>query len=66
MNAIRDVFVDDGDKIAQALIETGYMVVIAIIAAVLLGLPLGTLIYLTRRGGPLENRVVWEIGRAHV
>lgn len=66
IDAIRDVFVEYGDKIAEALLETGYMVIAAIIAAVLLGLPLGTLIYLTRRGGPLENRVVWALADLYV
>ena len=66
MNAIRDVFVENGDKIAEALLETGYMVIVAIIAAVLVGLPLGTLIYLTRTGGPLENRLVWGLADLYV
>ena len=66
MNAIRDVFVENGDKIAEALLETGYMVIVAIIAAVLVGLPLGTLIYLTRTGGPLENRLVGGLADLYV
>jgi len=66
VNAIRDVFVENGDKIAEALLETGYMVIVAIIAAVLVGLPLGTLIYLTRTGGPLENRLVWGLADLYV
>lgn len=66
MNVIRDVFVENGDKIAEALLETGYMVIVAIIAAVLVGLPLGTLIYLTRTGGPLENRLVWGLADLYV
>ena len=40
MNAIRDVFVENGDKIAEALLETGYMVIVVIIAAVLVILAL--------------------------
>ena len=31
---------ESGDKIVEALVETGYMVFAAIVAAVLLGLPL--------------------------
>ncbi|HJG79127.1 MAG TPA: ABC transporter permease subunit [Brevibacterium senegalense] len=66
MTVIRDVFVDHGDKIAEALLETGWMVAAAILAAVVVGLPLGTLIYLTRSGGPLQNRVVWGLADMYV
>ncbi|WP_029088318.1 methionine ABC transporter permease [Brevibacterium album] len=63
---LTEVFTEYGDRIAQALLETGYMVGWAILAAVVLGLPLGTLIYLTRRGGPLENRAVWALADLYV
>lgn len=66
MTTILQVFAEYGDKIAEALLETGFMVAAAIVAAVVLGLPLGTLIYLTRRGGPLENRVVWAVADLYV
>lgn len=59
MNEVVSVLVEYQDKIVQAIAETGVMVGIALLAAVLLGLPLGTLIYLTREGGPAENRAVW-------
>lgn len=59
MNEIFAVLVEYQDKILQAIAETGVMVGIALLAAVLLGLPLGTVIYLTRAGGPAENRSVW-------
>lgn len=61
MNTIIGVFAEHGDKIAEAMGETGLMVLAAIIAAVLLGLPLGTLIALTRPGGPRENHAVWLV-----
>ena len=66
MNEILDVFAESGDKIVEALVETGYMVLAAIVAAVLLGLPLGTLIFLTRRGGLVENRGVWIVAELYV
>lgn len=66
MNEILDVFAESGDKIVEALVETGYMVLAAIVAAVLLGLPLGTLIFLTRRGGLIESRGVWIVAELYV
>lgn len=66
MNAVVDVFAESGDKIVEALVETGYMVLAAIVAAVVLGLPLGTLIFLTRRGGLIENRPVWIAAELYV
>lgn len=50
----------------EALIETGIMVFFALLAAVFVGLPLGTIIYLTRRGGVKENRFVWAIADMYV
>lgn len=66
MNAVVDVFAESGDKIVEALVETGYIVLAAIVAAVVLGLPLGTLIFLTRRGGLIENRAVWIVAELYV
>ncbi|SMY12114.1 D-methionine transport system permease protein [Brevibacterium jeotgali] len=66
MNEILVVFAESGDKIVEALVETGWMVLAAIVAAVLLGLPLGTLIFLTRRGGLVENRGVWIAAELYV
>lgn len=66
MTEIVTVFAESGDKIVEALVETGYMVLATIVAAVLLGLPLGTLIFLTRRGGLVENRGVWIVAELYV
>lgn len=52
------VLAENQGAITEAIAETGQMVGVAIVAAVLLGLPLGTVIYLTREGGVLENRAV--------
>lgn len=58
MNEILGVLAENQGAITEAIAETGQMVGVAIVAAVLLGLPLGTVIYLTREGGVLENRAV--------
>lgn len=48
-------------EIWQAIGETFLMVGISIAAAVLVGLPLGTLLFLCRKGQLLENRIVFSI-----
>lgn len=48
-------------EIWQAIGETFFMVGISITAAVLVGLPLGTLLFLCRKGQLLENRIVFSI-----
>lgn len=50
----------------ESLGETGIMLVAAVIAAILLGLPLGTFIFLTSKDRPLENRFANEIMNAFV
>ncbi|MDQ1216217.1 methionine ABC transporter permease [Microbacterium arborescens] len=55
-----------GDDLLEALGETGYMLLVSLAAAVLLGLPLGMLVYLTRRGGAAPNRVVWWTGNLFI
>ncbi|MGD6816357.1 methionine ABC transporter permease [Metabacillus sp. 84] len=49
-----------GTEIWQAIGETFVMVGISILAAVLLGLPAGTLLFLCRKGQLLENRFVFS------
>ncbi|PPG04949.1 methionine ABC transporter ATP-binding protein [Pseudoclavibacter sp. RFBI5] len=56
----------NADAIGQALAETGYMLVFSLAAAVVLGLPLGVLIYLTRPGGVREHRGLWRIANLYV
>ncbi|MEE1652643.1 methionine ABC transporter permease [Brachymonas sp. G13] len=46
------------DEIIQAAIETAIMLGIGLTAAVLIGLPLGILLYLTGKGQMYENRVL--------
>ena len=44
-----------------SLNETGIMMAFAMIAAILLGLPLGTLLFLTDEKQPLENKVIYWV-----
>jgi D-methionine transport system permease protein len=46
----------------KALLETGLMVVVSMSAALLLGLPAGFLLFLTRRGMLIENRPLNILG----
>ncbi|GAA3752075.1 ABC transporter permease subunit [Microbacterium kribbense] len=66
MNGFIDSITSNADKIGVALAETGYMLIFSLAAAVLLGLPLGVLIYLTRPGGPRERRRVWAVANLYV
>ncbi len=43
-------------EISKAFLETGNMLFFATLAAVVIGLPLGTLIFLTRKNGVMENK----------
>lgn len=58
MNWLTDLLARHGEDMLASLAETGYMMLVSLAAAVLLGLPLGTAVYLTERGGIAENRVV--------
>ncbi|QQD84974.1 MULTISPECIES: methionine ABC transporter permease [Jeotgalicoccus] len=49
-----------------SLNETGIMMAFAMIAAILLGLPLGTLLFLTDEKQPLENKVIYWVTNALV
>lgn len=66
MNALVDSLSRRGDDLLEALAETGYMLAVSLAAAVVLGLPLGLLVYLTRRGGVAENRALWWIGNLFI
>lgn len=63
---LQRVFGEYGGEIAVAMAETGYMVGVSILAAVIIGTPLGTLIYLTREGGLMQQRTVWTIADLYV
>jgi D-methionine transport system permease protein len=49
-----------GDDLIVSLGETAYMLAVSLAAAVLVGLPLGTLVYLARPGGIMPHRVLWS------
>lgn len=50
-----------GGTIWQAFIETMQMTVIALVLSILVGIPLGVLLILTRKGGQLENPGLYAI-----
>lgn len=56
----------NADQIVVALAETGYMLAFSLAAAVLIGLPLGVLIFLTRPGGVREHRPLWAAANLYV
>ena len=66
MTELERIFFDHGAELAVAMGETGYMVLVSIVVAVAFGTPLGTLIYLTRTGGMLEQRTTWRIANLFV
>ena len=66
MNDFIDSLTGSADKIGIALAETGYMLIFSLATAILIGLPLGVLIYLMRPGGVRENRPVWTVANLYV
>ncbi|KAB1642687.1 methionine ABC transporter permease [Gulosibacter chungangensis] len=66
LDEIQRIFGEYGSEIGVAMAETGYMVGVSILVAVLFGLPLGVLIYLTRAGGLTPNRTLWNLGNFYV
>ncbi|WP_394280063.1 methionine ABC transporter permease [Microbacterium sp.] len=61
LGPLQDSLGERGDDLLEALGETGYMLVVSLTAAVILGTPLGTAVYLTRPGGLAPNRVAWTL-----
>ncbi|MDD7962790.1 methionine ABC transporter permease [Microbacterium thalli] len=66
MNALAESLARRGDDLLEALAQTGYMLVVSLVAAIVLGLPLGMLVYLTRHGGVAENRLLWWTGNLFI
>lgn len=66
MSWLTDLLSEYGGDIAEALAETGYMMLVSLAAAVLIGLPLGTVVFLTQRGGIAENRPIWSIANMYI
>lgn len=50
----------------ESLWETGIMMGFAMVAAIMLGLPLGTLLFLTARGQPMQNIFIYQLSNAFV
>lgn len=55
-----DVLVQYQEEIIQSIGETFYMVGVSILFAVLIGLPVGTFLFLCRKGHLLENQLVFS------
>lgn len=53
-------------RMLESLGETGIMLFFAMLAAILMGIPVGTLLYLTSSGQPTEHRLVNRITNALV
>lgn len=58
--------IEFGPRMFESMGETGIMMFFSVLAAILLGLPLGTYIFLTSPERPLENRVINEVLNAVV
>lgn len=66
MGWLTDLLSEYGADIAEALAETGYMMLVSLAAAVLIGLPLGMIVFLAQRGGIAENRPIWTIANMYI
>ncbi|OCS90762.1 methionine ABC transporter permease [Caryophanon latum] len=55
-----DVLVQYEAEILRAILETLYMVGASIAAAVIVGLPIGTLLFMTQKHKPLEQPIVYH------
>ncbi len=58
---IPDVVLQYKEEIIQAISETFLMVGVSVIAAVLIGLPMGTILYVCRKGQIAENRFLYGV-----
>lgn len=61
-----DRLIDFGPEIYESLIETSIMMGFAMVSAILIGLPLGTILFLTAEGKPKENKWVNRIANLFV
>jgi D-methionine transport system permease protein len=66
MSWLTDLLSEYGGDIAEALAETGYMMLVSLAAAVLIGLPLGMVVFLTQRGGIAESRPIWTVANMYI
>jgi D-methionine transport system permease protein len=63
---LTELLAEHGAELLESLAETGYMLVVSLAAAVLIGLPLGMLVFLTQRGGIAEHRSVWWVANLYI
>jgi len=66
MRWLSDLLEEYGSDMLESLAETGYMMIVSLLAAVLIGLPLGMIVFLSQRGGIAENRPVWSISNLYI
>ena len=66
MEWLTDLLAQYGGDFADAMAETGYMMLVSLLSAVFIGLPLGMVVYLTERGGIAENRVLNLIANLYI
>lgn len=55
-----DILVQYESEIIKAIIQTGIMVGVSVLAAIIVGLPVGTFLYLTSKGKLLENKTAYN------
>lgn len=58
--------IDHAPRLIESLYETGIMMGFAMVAAIILGLPLGTLLFLTAEGKPMENKFLYQLANVFV
>ncbi|MCC4723630.1 ABC transporter permease subunit [Salinicoccus sp. RF5] len=61
-----DRVIEYAPRLFESLYETGIMMVFAMVAAILLGLPLGTLLFLTSRNKPMDNKILYQVASVFV
>lgn len=55
-----DVLIQYQQEILTSIVQTGIMVGVSVLAAVVLGLPVGTFLYLTSKGKLIENKMAYN------
>ncbi len=66
MSGIAELFEEYGEDMLESLSETGYMMLVSLLAAVILGLPLGMAVFLARPGGFAPQRAVHTIANLFI
>lgn len=66
MNELLASLTEHRAEMIRSIVETGYMLGNSLLAAVLLGLPLGTLLYMSRPGGPYPRRWAYTAANVYV